>query len=136
MSQPTASQSSEVCRPGENKFGAGLRLSALNAWREREGTKSWPTQSHRSDSNRRPAVYKTAVDSVQALDTQQLADLATPHGTTGGTKDFSELEELTAAWDGLPEVLRAGIMAMIRASATPIEPNLESVADEENHDAK
>jgi len=39
-------------------------------------------------------------------------------GTTGGTKQCRELDEVARAWSGLLPVVKAGILAMIRTSAT------------------
>jgi len=78
--------------------------------------------SHRSDSNRRPAVYKTAGEASQVANSQGLSDSEAESRTTSGTKaapkrrSEAQLAAVVAAWSGLPEAIRAGIVAMVEAA--------------------
>ena len=74
-----------------------------------------PWHSHRTDSNRRPAVYKTAAVNAQVTQAQALSETTTGHSTTSCTND-PDLAAVVEAWSELPEAVRAGIVAMVKAA--------------------
>ena len=72
-------------------------------------------ESHRTDSNRRPAVYKTAGEDAQLLQSKALSEHDSSDYTKNDTKDPT-LALVVEAWCDLPDHIKAAINTLITST--------------------